>query len=54
MIFQCSGLERDTTGFTVTSEGKTVPVTPKVFDLLVFLLRHRNRLVSREQLFEEL
>ena len=54
MIFQCSGLEFDTDSFAVRSEGKTVPVTPKVFDLLIFLMRHRDRLVTREELFDEL
>ena len=54
MIFQCSGVELDTTRYTVTSAGEPVSVTPKVFDLLVFLMQNRNRLITREELFEAL
>ncbi|MEO0422507.1 MAG: winged helix-turn-helix domain-containing protein [Pseudomonadota bacterium] len=54
MIFQCSGLEFDTESFAVTREGEAVPVPPKVFDLLIFLMRHRDRLVTRQALFEAL
>jgi DNA-binding winged helix-turn-helix (wHTH) protein/tetratricopeptide (TPR) repeat protein len=34
--------------------GKPVHVQPKVFDLLVFLIRHRDRVVTREELLEAL
>ncbi len=54
MIFQSSGLEFDTNRFVVRKDGKDLSVAPKVFDLLIFLMRHRDRLVTREELFEEL
>ncbi|MEO0422506.1 MAG: winged helix-turn-helix domain-containing protein [Pseudomonadota bacterium] len=54
MIFQCAGLEFDTNSFSLTREGEAVSLTPKVFDLLVFLMQHRDRLVTREELFNEL
>jgi len=30
-----------------------IPAEPKVFDLLVYLIRHRDRVLSREELFKE-
>ncbi len=54
MIFQCSGLELDTERFSITRDGQPVSVAPKVFDLLVFLMRHRDRLVTRDELLNEL
>ena len=54
MIFQCSGVELDTERFSITREGKPVSVEPKVFDLLVFLMSHRDQLVTRDQLLDEL
>ena len=54
MIFNVGGVELDTELFSVTREGQPVSVEPKVFDLLVFLIRHRDRLITRDQLFDEL
>ena len=34
--------------------GKPIPVEPQVFDLLVYLIVNRNRVVSREELFDSL
>jgi DNA-binding winged helix-turn-helix (wHTH) protein/TolB-like protein len=43
----------DTTLYRVSTGGAPVPVEPKVFDLLVYLIRHRDRVLSREELFQE-
>jgi DNA-binding winged helix-turn-helix (wHTH) protein/tetratricopeptide (TPR) repeat protein len=43
----------DTTLFRITSGSEVVPVEPKVFDLLVYLIRHRDRLLSRDELFQK-
>src|SRR4030095_17106595 len=32
--------------------GDLIPVEPQVFDLLVHLIRYRNRIVSREELID--
>ena len=32
--------------------GEVIPVEPQVFDLLVHLVRHRDRIVSKDELFE--
>jgi DNA-binding winged helix-turn-helix (wHTH) protein/tetratricopeptide (TPR) repeat protein len=42
----------DTARYRISSEGAAVPVEPKVFDLLVYLIRNRDRVVTREELFE--
>ncbi len=54
MIFQCSGVNLDTDSYAITKHGQTLSVTPKVFDLLVFLIRNRDRLVSRDELLDEI
>jgi DNA-binding winged helix-turn-helix (wHTH) protein/TolB-like protein/tetratricopeptide (TPR) repeat protein len=42
----------DTARYRVSHGDVTVAVEPKVFDLLVHLIRHRDRVLTREQLFE--
>ena len=42
----------DTARFRITHRDETVAVEPKVFDLLVHLIRDRDRVLTREQLFE--
>jgi TolB-like protein len=54
MIFLFGGMELNTERFSITRDGQPLPIEPKVFDLLVFLVSHRDRLVTRDQLFEEL
>ncbi|MDJ0917127.1 MAG: winged helix-turn-helix domain-containing protein [Woeseiaceae bacterium] len=54
MIYKFGDVQLDTELFSVTREGQPVSVEPKVFDLLVFLIRNRDRLISRDQLFDEL
>ncbi len=34
-------------------DGRAVAVEPQVFDVLVHLLRHRDRVVSKEELLDE-
>ena len=36
----------------LTRDGKPVAVTPQVFDLLVYLIRNRDRVVSKDELIE--
>jgi DNA-binding winged helix-turn-helix (wHTH) protein/TolB-like protein/Tfp pilus assembly protein PilF len=38
--------------FRITRDDVPVSVEPKVFDLLVHLIRHRDRVLTREELFE--
>lgn len=42
----------DTARYRISSGDTAVPVEPKVFDLLVYLIRNRNRVLTREELFQ--
>ena len=42
----------DIPGHRVLRDGVEVPIKPKVFELLAFLLRHPGQVMSREQLLE--
>jgi two-component system response regulator RegX3 len=43
----------DLAGHRVLRDGVEIPMKPKVFDLLAFLLRHPGQVVSRDQLLEQ-
>ena len=43
----------DTARYRISSGNAAIPVEPKVFDLLVYLIRHRDRVLSRDELFRE-
>jgi len=50
VIYAFAGCELDTERFEVRRGGKRQPVEPQVFDVLVHLVRNRDRLVTREEL----
>lgn len=50
--YQIGGYTIDTARYRITQGDTAVPVEPKVFDLLVYLIRHRARVLTREELFE--
>jgi two-component system, OmpR family, response regulator RegX3 len=43
----------DLAGHRVLRDGSEVPMKPKVFDLLAFLMRHPGQVISRDQLLEQ-
>ena len=43
----------DLAGHRVLRDGADVPMKPKVFDLLAFLLRHPGQVITRDQLLEQ-
>jgi DNA-binding winged helix-turn-helix (wHTH) protein len=51
MIFCFGDLELDEGCFELRRRGERVAVTPKVLQTLVHLVRHRHRLVTRDELF---
>ncbi|WP_116811078.1 winged helix-turn-helix domain-containing protein [Steroidobacter cummioxidans] len=53
MKYQIAEYTVDTARYRISSGDTVVPVEPKVFDLLVYLIRHRDRVLSREELFRE-
>ncbi len=53
MKYQVAEYTIDTARYRISSGDAAIPAEPKVFDLLVYLIRHRDRVVSREELFRE-
>jgi DNA-binding winged helix-turn-helix (wHTH) protein/TolB-like protein len=53
MKYQIAEILIDTARYRISSGDAPIPAEPKVFDLLVYLLRHRDRVVTREELFKE-
>ena len=53
MKYQVGGFTIDTARYRVSDGDTAVPVEPKVFDLLVHLIRHRDRVMTREELFKD-
>jgi DNA-binding winged helix-turn-helix (wHTH) protein/TolB-like protein/Tfp pilus assembly protein PilF len=53
MKYQIADYTLDTARYRITQGDAVIPAEPKVFDLLVYLIRHRDRVLSREELFRE-
>ena len=53
MIFAFGDAEVDTATFELRRAGAAVDVEPQVFDVLVLLVTHRDRVVAREELLDE-
>ncbi len=53
MKYQVGEFTIDTARYRVSAGDTAVPVEPKVFDLLVHLIRHRDRVLTREELFKD-
>jgi TolB-like protein len=50
MLFSFENCSLDTDGRELRSYRKPVPMQPQVFDLLEYLIRHRGRVVSKDEL----
>ena len=50
MRYSFSDCVLDTQLYTLARAGTTRPLRPKVFQVLVYLLTHRDHVVSREEL----
>ncbi|MGZ4638438.1 MAG: alpha/beta fold hydrolase [Actinomycetes bacterium] len=46
------GLERDTLLFELRRRGQRVPLEPQAFDVLVYLVSHRDRVVPKDELMD--
>ncbi|NKB38351.1 MAG: tetratricopeptide repeat protein [Gammaproteobacteria bacterium] len=51
-VFMMGGAEIDTATRQIRFDGKAADVQPKVFDLIEFLIRARERVVSKDELFD--
>lgn len=54
MVFEFNQITVDTDQYRLCSKGDPAPVEPQVFDLLVYLIKKRHRVVTRDELFETL
>jgi tetratricopeptide (TPR) repeat protein len=54
MAHQFGQFELDEAGRSLALQGRALDLQPKVFDLLVHLVRHAGRVVSKEELMEQL
>jgi len=54
VLLRFAEYELDTELFELRRNGKSSPLEPQVFDLLLYLIRNRDRIVSRRELFDEL
>ena len=54
LIYQFNQYSLDTDRYQLSREGNPVAVEPLVFDLLLYLLQNRERVVSRDELLDEL
>ena len=50
MIHAFRGCEFDEEPFQLRRRGRVVKLEPKAFDLLAYLLRHRDRVVPKQEL----
>lgn len=53
MKYQVTDYVIDTALYRISRAGDAIPVEPKVFDLLVYLIQHRDRVLARDELFQE-
>jgi pimeloyl-ACP methyl ester carboxylesterase/DNA-binding winged helix-turn-helix (wHTH) protein len=51
-IHRFGGHEVDVARYEVRARGERVPVEPQVFDVLAFLIEHRTRVVTKEELLD--
>jgi DNA-binding winged helix-turn-helix (wHTH) protein/TolB-like protein/tetratricopeptide (TPR) repeat protein len=54
MKYQIAEYIVDTARYRISHGEAAIPAEPKVFDLLVYLILHRDRVLSREELFREI
>jgi len=54
MTFQFGPCELDEARRSLSAHGQEIRVQPRVFDLLCYLVRHRERVVSKEELLDAL
>lgn len=50
MIYQINQFKLDTDQFSLTTKGQPIAIEPKVFNLLVHLISHRDQIVTRDHI----
>ena len=54
MIYRFNEFEIDTQNYQLRHNGKAVEIEPKVYDLLCYLVANRDRLITRDELFDKI
>ena len=54
MTYRFDGFELDTRLFELRANGQRVPLEPQAFDLLAYLVDHRDRVVTKDELIDKL
>ncbi|WP_424831497.1 winged helix-turn-helix domain-containing protein [Ruegeria sp.] len=54
MVFEFDDFELDTDQVELRDNGRAVPLEPKSFDLLVFLIQNHDRVLSRDEIFDQI
>lgn len=53
MIYLFNNFELDTDNFSLKSSGSSLAIEPQVFNLIVYLITHHNKVITRDELFEK-
>ncbi len=53
MVFEKQGLKVDMTAYRVFVDNQEVSLAPKAYDLLAFLIQHKDRALTRDQILQE-
>ena len=54
MAVAFAGMELDAARFELRRGGTPVPMEPQAFDVLVYLVQHRDRVVAKEELMDQI
>jgi len=54
MLYRIENIEIDTLNFHLTIDGIAAAIEPQVFDLIIYLITHRDRLVTRQEIFDNI
>ncbi len=52
MIYKFNSYQIDSNNFSIQNEGIAIEIEPRVFDLIVYLIEHQEKLVTRDELFK--
>ncbi len=53
-VYRCCDLVVDTTSAKVSRAGKVISLTPREYEILLYLIRHQNLVVSRQQIVDNI
>ncbi|VAW41757.1 hypothetical protein MNBD_GAMMA01-1443 [hydrothermal vent metagenome] len=54
MRYKFNNIEIDTEKFSLLTNGKEIAVEPQVFNLIVYLIEHKNKIVSRDEILDNI